>query len=89
MSDPNRAHAPGEEVPISGVYRTVHRFIHRDEHDVTAVAGETFPKCKHCGDLVRFRLLRSAQHLSDHPYLAASQDLGTVAAHVGPGTVVS
>jgi len=44
---------PAEIAPRSGVYR-VHHYAHRMPHLVAVVRGMTFPKCKRCGDKVRF-----------------------------------
>lgn len=57
---------PGEKVPKSGIYRVVHDRNHVEEHEITAVIGETFPPCNHCGQHPRFRLVRAATHISNH-----------------------
>ena len=57
---------PGDEVPTSGIYKVVHDTVHKEEHEVTAVAGEHFPPCNHCGKHPRFQLLYSAHHISRH-----------------------
>jgi len=44
---------PGEIAPRSGVYR-IHHYAHRMPHLVAVVKGMTFPKCRRCGDKVRF-----------------------------------
>ena len=54
---------PGEECPISGVYRVVHDPAHTKEHEVTCVFREKFPPCNNCGDQVRFMLERGAHRL--------------------------
>jgi hypothetical protein len=59
---------PGEEVPTSGIYQVVHDTIHHEEHEVTAVAGEPFPPCNHCGDHPRFRLVHAAHHIGRHKF---------------------
>jgi hypothetical protein len=57
---------PGEKVPRSGIYRVVHDPVHIQEHEVTAVFGDTFPPCNHCGQHPRFTLVRGARHISSH-----------------------
>jgi hypothetical protein len=47
--------APGQQVPVSGIYRVLHR-DHRSEHRVFAIAGEVFPHCRKCKADVRFQL---------------------------------
>jgi hypothetical protein len=59
---------PGEECPLSGVYRVVHDFGHTKEHEVTCIYGEKFPPCSNCGDCVRFVLERGAHHVSIDDY---------------------
>lgn len=42
---------PGDVVPRSGVYRFVHDPNHAAEpEEITAVQGELFPSCRHCGE---------------------------------------
>lgn len=40
---------PGDIVPTSGIYHVAHDYIHTDSHEITAVGGEHFPPCRHCG----------------------------------------
>jgi hypothetical protein len=54
---------PGEECPISGVYRVVHDPAHTKDHEVTCIFSEKFPLCNNCGDGVRFVLERGAHHV--------------------------
>lgn len=58
---------PGQQVPKSGIYKVIHDYNHRQEHEVTAVMGERFPPCNHCGDHPRFALVREAHHIGSHP----------------------
>jgi len=58
---------PGDEVPNSGIYKVIHDPNHAHEHEVTAVVGEHFPPCNHCGRHPRFELVRAANHISMHP----------------------
>jgi hypothetical protein len=48
---------PGEVVPANGVYRVEHN-SHRLMHNATLVLHSRFPRCKRCGNAVRFHLLR-------------------------------
>lgn len=57
---------PQEPVPESGVYRVFHG-DHRLAHEVTLLRGETFPRCRTCGDTVHFQLLLPAPRLDDTP----------------------
>jgi hypothetical protein len=60
---------PGDEVPQSGIYKVVHDPNHIQEHEVTAVLGERFPPCNHCGHHPRFELVRAAHHIGNHKSL--------------------
>lgn len=55
----NKEFAPGEKVPVSGVYEVTHDKLDGDDqaqqHQDTFTAGDVFPRCKGCGELVRFR----------------------------------
>ena len=70
MADPNSGDEfkPGEKCSRSGVYRVVHDSDHSQAHEVTCVYGKRFPLCNHCGDHVRFVLVRGAVHIdaSEH-----------------------
>jgi hypothetical protein len=59
---------PGDEVPTSGIYQVVHDTVHNEEHEVTAVVGEPFPPCNHCGQHPRFRLVHAAHHIQRHEF---------------------
>jgi len=52
-------HRPGEKVLRSGIYLVTHA-QHRGGHESVVLQGSDFPRCKHCGQQVRYRLLRSA-----------------------------
>lgn len=51
---------PGESVSHSGIYRVYHD-SHRLMHEAALRATDIFPRCKQCGDQVRFELLRALQ----------------------------
>ncbi len=57
---------PGDTVPDSGIYKVVHDYVHREEHEVTCVKGEHFPPCNHCGHHPRFAAVRLAHHVHNH-----------------------
>jgi len=48
---------PGALCGQSGIYQVVHR-AHRQPHKALLRTGDLFPRCKVCGDAVRFRLLK-------------------------------
>jgi YjzC-like protein len=66
--------APGEKVPISGIYDVTHDKIdgedHAGEHQITLSAGTLFPPCKACREWVRFRLYQAAEHPDATPHFA-------------------
>ena len=64
----SQQYKPGERVPESGIYAVLHDKNHTQQHDITAVKGETFPPCNHCGQHPRFVLKHQAHHLSGHPH---------------------
>ena len=59
--------APGDVVPVSGIYDVTHDKLDGDDHalphPVTAIAGMIFPPCRWCGKEVRFVLHQAAVHL--------------------------
>jgi hypothetical protein len=61
---------PGEKVPTSGIYDVIHDKLDGDHHalphQVTAIAGKVFPRCRGCHGSVRFRLHQAAEHVEDH-----------------------
>ena len=52
-----------EAIPDTGIYRVIHT-QHRLPHEVTLVAGQTFPPCAKCHEEVRFQLLRALPELA-------------------------
>ena len=58
-----RVYGTGELVPESGIYKVSHS-AHRLPHEVTLLLGKIFPRCEKCGELVEFRLVRSAPHIT-------------------------
>jgi hypothetical protein len=52
-----------DTIPESGVYRVLHA-EHRLPHEVTLIAGQTFPPCVKCHAEVRFELMRELPALS-------------------------
>jgi hypothetical protein len=57
---------PGEKVEWSGIYRVTHDDDHTAPHEVTAVFGDHFPPCNHCGKHPRFVLVKAAIHVDSH-----------------------
>lgn len=51
--DSSSRFVPGAIAPRSGVYK-VHHYAHRMPHLVIVIAGTVLPRCKRCGDKVRF-----------------------------------
>ncbi len=51
---------PGDKVPQSGIYRIEHD-KHRMMHHATLTGGTRFPRCKQCGDAVRFVSVRASR----------------------------
>jgi hypothetical protein len=58
---------PGELVPASGVYCVEHH-SHHLMHMVTLVSHGSFPRCKRCGNAVRFTLLRPMKDTLVFPF---------------------
>lgn len=52
-----RIFKPGQAVPASGIYSVEHH-PHRLMHMATLGVNMRFPRCKQCGDAVRFTLVR-------------------------------
>ena len=57
------AYKPGDAVPTSGIYTAVH-IEHRADHDIVAIQGEQFPRCRRCGEDVRFLVARLLPHMT-------------------------
>ena len=58
---------PGDRVPLSGIYDVTHDKLDGDDHalphQIAAIAGKIFPRCRWCGSEVRFRLHQAALHV--------------------------
>jgi hypothetical protein len=63
----NDSFKPGEIVPASGVYCVEHH-SHRLMHSATLVMNTLFPRCKQCGNAVRFILLRRVKDTLVFPF---------------------
>ena len=48
---------PGALCSQGGIYQVIHR-EHRETHNALVRVGDTFPRCKGCGEAVRFRLVK-------------------------------
>ncbi|MBV9609139.1 MAG: response regulator [Acidobacteria bacterium] len=53
---------PGNVVPESGIYVVTHK-QHRPKHHNLLLKGQKFPRCRTCGEAVRFQPLRVAATL--------------------------
>ncbi len=60
----NRLYKPGEKALFSGIYDVQHDCNH-NPHEVTMIAGNTFPPCRGCNSSVRFRLKLAAKHVQE------------------------
>jgi len=72
MANKGEEFTPGEKVKTSGIYDVIHDQIdgddHAQQHQVTAIAGSVFPRCKGCREWVRFRLYRAAANVEADPH---------------------
>ncbi|MGD0814856.1 MAG: hypothetical protein ABSA83_14715 [Verrucomicrobiota bacterium] len=63
---------PGDAVPASGIYDVIHDKLdgqeHAGQHQITAIAGKTFPLCRGCQAWVRYRLYRAAEYIQENEY---------------------
>jgi hypothetical protein len=64
-----REYKPGQIVPQSGVYTTMHDPVHADmPREVTVIRGRRFPTCRHCKGIT-FQLSHAAKHVSEIDHL--------------------
>jgi hypothetical protein len=56
---------PGERVPEAGIYAVVHETKHRGTPELVLLPDSKFPRCRICGDQVRFRLSRTVPPLAE------------------------
>jgi len=63
----DRRFRPGDSVPASGIYYIEHQ-PHRLMHTATLLINSLFPRCKQCGDAVRFTLVRKVQDWRAVPF---------------------
>jgi hypothetical protein len=54
---PRRKFKPGQQVPVSGIYRVEHD-SHRLMHEAALLEKGLFPRCRKCNSQVRFQLVR-------------------------------
>jgi hypothetical protein len=59
------AYGPGQTCPTSGIYAVVHDKNHKGHHEITMVAGKTFPPCSGCSSGPQYTLARKTEHLKD------------------------
>lgn len=63
---PSSYYRVGDAVCADGIYIAYHNG-HRLSHEVTLLAGETFPPCVQCGFDVHFELVREVVHHINDP----------------------
>ncbi len=61
----------GDKIQKSGIYSVLHEGKHAEPHEVTCVAGKTFPPCDECGEAVQFVLVRHARHIARQEHFRA------------------
>ncbi len=61
----HKAFATGEAVPVTGVYRVIHR-AHRLPHKVVILKDHHFPRCAKCQQNVLFDLIHAMPDLYQH-----------------------
>ncbi|MCI0349780.1 MAG: hypothetical protein L0Z53_10175 [Acidobacteriales bacterium] len=59
----DKLYRPAERVPETGIYETLHP--KGETSTVVLVREQQFPACADCGTQVRFRLVRTAPHISE------------------------
>ena len=75
-----------DTIPESGIYRVIHA-EHRLPHEVTLIAGQSFPPCAKCHEEVRFELLRDLPELARERRGSVSlYSLPVLDDEEGPGT---
>ena len=61
-----RRYKPGEDVPLTGVYKVSHWDNHHHHTKLICLSGERFPPCNVCGERVQFRLDRPHHSSAEH-----------------------
>jgi len=56
----------GDPIVHTGIYRVLH-LRHRVDHFVVLLAGQNFPRCARCDDLVQFQLFKVSTEASNNP----------------------
>jgi len=68
--------APGNQVPVTGVYTVIHDKLDGDDHapphQIIATAGTVFPQCRGCGMWVRFRHQKPAEPIEANEHFKTS-----------------
>src|SRR5437016_11045748 len=67
---------PGLKAPSSGIFKVIHAKNHTPTHYVTALYGETLPRCHQCLAGVRFELVIRAVHVKAHSLFDAYKHPG-------------
>jgi hypothetical protein len=63
----------GEKVARAAVYRVVHKG-HRQSHLSILQPGETFPRCRICGDVVRFEFVQPLDESEEVEHIGYDRD---------------
>lgn len=57
-------YTPGQNAPVTGLYRVHHGATHREDHDVVIIRGEEFPACRLCKGQVTYTIKQQASHIT-------------------------
>ena len=72
---PEIPYQPGAVAPRTGAYTVTHRG-HRLSHIVLFDEDDVFPRCRKCGDAVRYELYMRIPHAENDRDLAREQQAG-------------
>jgi hypothetical protein len=59
------AHYPGDNVVVTGLYRTIHSIAHPTEFGKALKKGSRFPSCAVCGHDVTYLLIETVPEVED------------------------
>lgn len=63
----------GEKVGRAGVYRVLHKG-HRQAHLAILQSGESFPRCRSCGEEVRFEFVQPLSESEEVEHIGYDRD---------------
>lgn len=75
VTDEGRLFLPGEPVEVSGLYTAFHE--RRLTNGLLLIKGQSFPRCRCCGERVRFILAAAGPHISEDKDFQANGELAT------------